>query len=97
MIGELLRKIDVKSIVTSGDPSHDFESFIQSAWAGENEQLPSFGINGIFDYYGKFIDGEERARYRIPMGRVERSFFVKRQIDGSFSVINEGLFPFDGK
>ena len=54
-------------------------------------------MEAILDYYGKDRAGREQGRYRIPMGRTERSFHINRTADGAFQVTDEGLFPSDGK
>ncbi len=78
-------------------PSAEFDAFMDGVARGDNSAIPSYGINGIVDYYGKNKDGAEQGRYRIPMGQTERSFHVRRENDGIFTITDEGLFPFDGK
>ena len=94
MLRELLSHIDHRIFP---HPSEEFSQFVARARWGENKELPSFGKEALFDYYGKNKDWEEQGRYRIPMGSVERNFHVQQKANGTFKVTDEGLFPYDGK
>lgn len=94
MLVELLKYLEHKM---SPPPPAEFTDFIQHAREGDNSQIPSFGCDGIFNYYGIDKNGQEQGRYRIPLGEVERSFHIQRTADGTFQVTDEGLFPYDGK
>lgn len=97
-VREIATGISEKVFPLSMDPSPEYSAFIASIRSGEDPDIPTFGIRGILDYYGRNRrTGEEKGRYRIPMERLERSYHITRTAEGQFRVVDEGLFPHDGK
>jgi len=93
MFKETLRRI-AREIVPP-PPSKEMSDYALGLFSGTNPDVPTYGLGkkGSFDYYGKNREGSEVARFIIPWGELEKSFFIERTPEGKFIVTNEPLNP----
>ena len=78
----------------------DWQEFKQKVIDGEIKSVPTYGLGDalILEYYGKNKKKVEQGRFRLPLhgNEQEISYHVSRDPDGSFSVIREGIYPYQG-
>lgn len=76
-------------------PSEEFSKYFNSAFMGKNPDVPVYGKGRslIRDFYGMDANGTEKARFILPWGQFEKSYFVTRTASGEIKVTDEGFYP----
>ena len=97
----IIERLKIFSRSKPQKPSKELLGYIKNAWNGTNKDIPThgLGVRGIFDYYGRSEEGNERARFRIPWGEheeIEKSYYIERKANGEIVVTPEGFYPYKG-